>query len=45
MLIFDVTNEESFANIPNWIKTVEQVIPFNILTFIVHTAPHMFVYY
>ena len=35
MLIYDVTNEESFANIPNLIKGVEQVIPFNILTFIV----------
>ena len=44
MLIYDVTNEESFANIANLIKSVEQVIPFKILTFIVHTAPHMFVY-
>ena len=44
MLIFDVTNEESFANIPNLIKGVEQVIPFNILTFIIHTALQVCLY-
>ena len=44
MLIYDVTNEESFANIPNLIKGVEQVIPFNILTFIIHTALQVCLY-